>query len=102
MKPENTKAIKDVVAERKRQVEGEGFHAQHDDDHDNMELTKAAIAYCLASYTTPVDPKGYWPWSWKWWKPKSPRENLVRAAALLIAEIERLDRAAPRKDVENG
>lgn len=37
-----------------------------------------------------------WPTTWAedWWKPKNPRRDLVRAAALLIAEIERLDRAA--------
>ena len=38
-------------------------------------------------------PPSYWPWEPRWWKPKNPRRDLVRAAALLIAEIERLDRA---------
>jgi hypothetical protein len=36
-----------------------------------------------------------------WWKPKDRRRDLVRAAALIIAEIERLDRdAEAREDVE--
>ena len=35
-----------------------------------------------------------WPWADEWWKPKNPRRDLVRAAALLLAEIERLDREA--------
>lgn len=39
-------------------------------------------------------PTTVWPWDWAWWKPKNPRRDLVRAAALIIAEIERLDRAA--------
>jgi hypothetical protein len=33
-----------------------------------------------------------WPWGAHWWKPKTGRRDLVRAAALLVAEIERLDR----------
>ena len=44
-----------------------------------------------------------WPASWStdWWKPKTPRRDLVRAAALLIAEIERIDRKdrLERRDV---
>jgi hypothetical protein len=31
-----------------------------------------------------------------WWKPKNPRRDLIRAAALIVAEIERRDRAADR------
>ena len=35
-----------------------------------------------------------WPHTWdaSWWKPKDRRRDLVRAGALIIAEIERLDR----------
>lgn len=29
-----------------------------------------------------------------WWKPKDRRRNLVKAGALIVAEIERLDRLA--------
>ena len=31
-------------------------------------------------------------WSKDWWKPKDKRRDLIRAAALIVAEIERLDR----------
>jgi hypothetical protein len=35
-----------------------------------------------------------WPWSKKWWKPSSdPIRNLVKAGALIAAEIDRLQRA---------
>jgi hypothetical protein len=34
-----------------------------------------------------------WPWDRKWWKPTDRRRDLVKAAALILAEIERLDRA---------
>ena len=34
-----------------------------------------------------------WPgWAWSWWKPKNRRHDLIRAAALIVAEIERIDR----------
>ncbi len=36
----------------------------------------------------------YWPWATSWWKPTTKRRNLVKAGALILAEIERLDRAA--------
>ena len=37
-----------------------------------------------------------WPWSDKWWKPSDdPVRNLVKAGALLAAEIDRLQRGAP-------
>lgn len=43
----------------------------------------------------------HWPLSWakSWLKPKDRRRDLIRAAALIIAEIERLDRAALTKGV---
>ena len=34
----------------------------------------------------------FWPWDGNRWKPSTPRNDLIKAAALLIAEIERLDR----------
>ncbi|HFX1570606.1 TPA: hypothetical protein ACID4M_005627, partial [Pseudomonas aeruginosa] len=41
-----------------------------------------------------------WPFSAKWWKPRDARANYMRAGALILAEIERLDRAAaPGKEV---
>ncbi|MEB3421767.1 hypothetical protein VK682_24660 [Salipiger manganoxidans] len=43
-----------------------------------------------------------WPWDRKWWKPTTPRRDLVKAGALIVAEIERLDRAALRAAQEGG
>ncbi|HCF3475434.1 TPA: hypothetical protein ACHSVP_002604 [Pseudomonas aeruginosa] len=34
-----------------------------------------------------------WPWDEQWWKPSTARRDLVKACALALAEIERLDRA---------
>lgn len=99
------KAIDDIQKERQRQIEQEGWSPEHDDNHRNGEMALAA-----ACYASPVRMfkarqmagRGYdeftlyddaWPWLDKWWKPKDRRSDLVRAAALIVAEIERLDRA---------
>lgn len=95
-----TKAARDVLIERDRQVECEGCTLEHDDTHDQGELATAAASLALASSFKKTDlynklhPPQMWPWSLGWWKPKSRREDLVRAGALIIAEIERLDRKA--------
>lgn len=96
-------AIADIAAERRRQVEVEGFDAAHDDaEHDSGTFAGAASAYALnaACVLHPYDgapldePPESWLFETSWWKPKTPREDLVRAGALIVAEIERLDREA--------
>lgn len=96
---EMTQAASDVLAERQRQIEAEGFDASHDDKHDAGQLTAAACSYAMEAMFGGQQAVGQfaealWPWGRKWWKPKDKRRDLVRAAALLLAEIERLDRAA--------
>lgn len=89
-------AARDVIAERQRQISQEHWAPEHDDKHENGELAGAAVCYALTvvqHWAAPSTISGFWPWDMSWWKPKSPRENLVRAAALLLAEIERIDRA---------
>lgn len=83
-----SQAALDVLAERRGQVEREGWTPEHDDQHSVEELQKAGVAY--ASIGVCVLPSIFWPWGR--WKPKGLRQNLVRGAALLIAAIERLDR----------
>lgn len=95
-----SRAANDVLAERQRQIEVEGWTADHDDEHNQGELADVAACYALGVYSdrsdagVPGDIPPYWPNTWDetWWRPKNRRRNLVRAAALLIAEIERLDR----------
>ena len=106
----------DVLAERRRQITAEGWTPERDDTHAAGELAAAAACYAtnasvasrfVANGSVPASridaavgrceaPPG-WPWSSRWWKPKDRRRDLVRAAALIIAEIERLDRAAERE-----
>ena len=89
-----TAAATDVLAERRRQVEAEGWTATHDDQHRNGELAVAAV--CYAIYIDSEPPR-MWPFDPTWWRPAGDRRNLVKAAALLLAEIERLDRAAAQE-----
>jgi len=106
-----TPAASDVLAERLRQVTVKGWTPQHDDDeHDAGELAGAAAAYAehAADALHPFSQgDGYrdgtipqtWPFEAIAWRPGEPRRNLVKAAALILAEIERLDRAAAAKDL---
>jgi hypothetical protein len=89
-------ALRDVAAERRRQIEAEDWTPEHDDEHEDGELALAGAAYAVVGYTDagPSEAPAWWPWDAEWWKPKDKRRNLVKAAALLLAEIERLDRAA--------
>lgn len=86
----------EIESERVRQVEEEGWTPEHDDAHDGGELAHAAGCYALfsGSHADAGYPPKYWPWDDGWWKPSEYRRDLIKAAALLVAEIERLDRAA--------
>lgn len=91
-----------LVLERRRQVEVEGWSADHDDGHDDGALAHAAACYAVGSnrlsVNGPSGPAFLWPWRPEWWKPRDQRRNLVRAGALVIAELERLDRQERRAD----
>lgn len=93
-----SKALEDIVAERRRQVEVEGWTAEHDDKHARGEMAIAAACYALETVASDkvresdTVPK-IWPWDAEWWKPTYRRRDLVKAGALIVAEIERMDRA---------
>ncbi|HVJ09297.1 MAG TPA: hypothetical protein VM554_13025 [Acidisarcina sp.] len=95
-------AIGLIAAERRRQIEVEGFTSEHDDEeHWSPSLTNAAQAYAgiavLQERYADVDLScipACWPWDAKWWKPSTdPVRNRVKAAALIAADIDRLQRA---------
>ena len=102
--------IEAIAAERRRQIEAEGWTPEHDDDHAGGELAKAAGCYAWAAAQSDElrgvfrDPPPTWPpiWGSKWWKLKDRRSDLVRAGALIAAEIGRLDRAAARESAESN
>lgn len=113
-------AIELIAEERERQIKVEGWSELHDDAHTNFEISAAAACYTAANvskhledrFSTNQSPlaefKVYrftefkggkigwtngWPWDRKWWKPsKDPIRNLVKAGALIAAEIDRLQR----------
>jgi hypothetical protein len=91
-----TGAAQSVLAERARQVAAEGWTPEHDDAHGDTQMAGAAACYALASvahWAAGPAIQQFWPWDEAWWKPSDARRNLVKAGALILAEIERLDRA---------
>lgn len=93
-----------IAAERVRQVNVEGWTPEHDDSHTGGDLAKAAAAYAssAASENDHAAAKrlaelnvapAMWPWCATWWKPSHRRRDLVKAAALIVAELDRLNRA---------
>ncbi len=83
-----------IAEERQRQIEKEGWSPDHDDHHNSDELLCAAVAY-IEHAIAPTKPRfipKIWPWESKWWKPKDRRPNLVRAGALIAAELDRMNR----------
>ncbi|AIP66720.2 hypothetical protein [Burkholderia thailandensis] len=92
-----TDSARDVLAERRRQIEREGWTPARDDQYRDHELSCAAGCYAMYTLAYPAgDPPPAWPWAADWWKPTTHRRNLVKAGALILAEIERLDRSAAR------
>ncbi len=92
-----THAEFDVLTERARQIEEEGYTSDHDDKHEIGELADAAACYARnagACGWAGGWPGEGWPWAHECWKPSTPRHDLVKAGALILAEIDRLDRAA--------
>ncbi|NBK32433.1 hypothetical protein [Pseudomonas aeruginosa] len=90
----------DVQTERRRQITAEGWTPEHDDEHSHGQMARASACYALAGSSAPNDGTAAllvslaWPWDQQWWKPSTARRDLVKACALGLAEIERLDRAA--------
>lgn len=102
MKP----GIELIAEERERQIKEEGWTAEHDDEHPSGALADAAIVYAA---TEPIYFKqertiggradlpvihfeNLWPFSARWYKPADRTRNLVKAGALIAAEIDRLQR----------
>lgn len=122
------KALDDVAAERERQKTVEGLTEAHDDGLAGGTLARAAAAFALVAAVDDWDrgrvlfdaeriragleadtaPNRFaaairflLPQDWEpsMWKPKDRRRDLIRAGALILAEIERLDRATRSNDV---
>lgn len=95
-------AVRLVAEERRRQIEAEGWSTDHDDQHANGALADAAGCYALSAGGVPEELfESLWPWSREWWKPSpgDPIRSLVKAGALIVAEIERQQRAAAARPI---
>lgn len=94
-------AVDLIAAERERQVSQEGWTPAHDDEHTFGEIARAAACYAMPpelrqTYRAGFNPRyiaSDWPWEASAWKPTSDRiRELVKAGALIAAEIDRLQR----------
>lgn len=97
----SSRALADVVAERARQMSAESWTADHDDKHSDGALALAASCYARFAGRAMIMPGAphtpmLWPFDPSSWKPTTPRRDLVKAAALILAEIDRIDRAAEK------
>lgn len=81
----------ELVNERRRQI-ALGYDSSHDDKREEGEIAQGATDYIMPYQKQRSG-------SWAYDKSKlSRRRQLVIGAALAVAEIERLDRAEPRKE----
>ena len=87
-------AVQSVISERQRQQSVEGWTPEHDDEHAEGEMAEAAACYAMFANHQGFSLPAHWPWSREWWKQSGQRRDLVKAGALILAEIERIDRAA--------
>jgi hypothetical protein len=86
-----------IAEERKRQIEEEGWTAEHDDQHGYDDIALASAWYALPEWARKnliAAEEDFWPWDQEWDKTiKHGRERqLVIAGALILAEIDRLQR----------
>jgi uncharacterized Zn finger protein (UPF0148 family) len=108
-----------IAEERRRQIDIEGFKPERDAENSGRELAMAARCY-LAQYVERAwlleefndgaqlyeadaeDLPNDWPEAWDpdLWKPKNPIRDLVRAGALIAAEIDRLQRIQKAQPAE--
>jgi hypothetical protein len=102
--------LDEIAAERRRQVEtgpgGEAYSAEHDDQHDMGELAGAAASYAISAMAKlmPAPAHELQKMAAAMWllpdevkQKHGARRMLVIAGALILAEIERLDR---RPDID--
>lgn len=85
-------ALRLIADELRRQVESEGFTPDQDDEqNEDGEMAYAAAAYAAAAAHGDPDAAMFWPGGWDphMFKPTGETRDLVRAGALIVAELER-------------
>ncbi|WP_025132173.1 hypothetical protein [Pseudomonas sp. PH1b] len=94
-------SLRSVLAERIRQIQVACFYPEQDDEYIGGDLAIAAACYATEAFVQASEIEGVmrivpeaWPWMAESWRPRDQHRNLVKAGALILAEIDRLDRAA--------
>jgi hypothetical protein len=106
--PAEPSGVELIATERQRQIDAEGWTPDHDDLHDQGELALAAACYAIPDGGDASEPVRFptrslldgvtipplWPWAGRWYKrtPYDRKRELVKAGALIAAEIDRLQR----------
>lgn len=97
-----------IAEERKRHEAVEGWASSHDDEHIFGEMAKAAACYAIPNDERRglIHFRNIWPIEWdpKYWKP-SPDDRvkeLIKAGALIAAEIDRLLRLEEAGPYDDG
>lgn len=83
--------LEEVFEERRRQREVKGYTAAHDRQHDEGELAMAAAAFAVQSTGDGTGADILWPFPTLMPAYATRRHRLIVAAALIVAEIERID-----------
>lgn len=96
------KGLELIQAERRRQIDAEGWSANHDDDHEDRVLEAAAFSYFLSAqgFAPEDSPPTSWPWEREWWKPSTKVRDLTKAGALYLAAADRYHRLAQPRNAE--
>lgn len=83
-----------IAEERQRQIEVEGWTAEHDSRHKSGDLEVAAMCYaCPPKYRPFLSPTLWFKrigWDPKWWKPGERIRELQKSGALIAAAIDNL------------
>jgi hypothetical protein len=94
----DVKPIEMIAAERARQVSQEGYDHEHDDEHDLEELARLAAFYAMPPYvrdlmilSSTIGIAVAPPWNLNP-SPDDRIRELTKAGALILAEMERLQR----------
>lgn len=81
-----------IAEERKRQIEVKGFTVDHDLIWTGGEMAMAACSYARPEKKSLEYAPMEFPWQQEWWKPcpDDRVRELVKAGALIAAEIDRI------------
>lgn len=90
-----------IASERDRQIRSEGWDAAHDDAHDDDTLLAAALCYATEALAESSEciPPSEWPFDAEWWKPGTRARMLVKAGALIAAQLDYDERAKYKEHV---